>query len=321
VDEPDQSRFLPQGVDLDRPSVARVYDYYLGGHTNWAIDREFGNRVLADFPLVKPIAQANRQFLFRGVRHLMRRGVRQFIDLGAGIPTMDHTHSVADEFDTGTTKVVYVDNEPVAVAHSQILLEQHGERDRHVAINADLRAPQRLWQQVIDTGLLDFTQPIALLMIAVLHVQQRDEHGHDIGDKIVAHYRGLLPRGSYLAISHATNDGVFPDIADNLAQLKSLYDSAGSPVIWRSYHQIAELFGDFELLDPGLTWIPSWHPEETGSTIHPPLLMTPANQSSTPPSAASPDPTVNLSTQTASSESQELWPRDNKSDRRSDLLH
>lgn len=276
MDEPDRNRFLPQGVDLDRPSVARVYDYYLGGDTNWAIDREFGNRVLADFPLVKPIAQANRQFLFRVVRHLMRRGVRQFIDLGAGIPTMAHTHAVADEFDTGTAKVIYVDNEPVAVAHSQILLEQRGDRDRHVAINADLRAPQRLWQDVLDTGLLDLSEPIALLLIAVLHVQQRDEHGRDIGDEIVAHYRELLPRDSYLAISHATTDGVPAHISDNLAQLESLYDNAGSPVIWRSYQQIADLFGDFELLDPGLTWIPSWHPEETGSTVQPPTFRDPS---------------------------------------------
>ena len=118
-----------------------MYDYYLGGHTNWAIDREFGDRVLSSFPLLRPIAMANRQFLFRAVRSLMRRGVRQFIDLGAGVPTMDHTHSIADKFDAGSAKVVYVDNEPVAVAHSQILLEEKGDPRRHVAIDADIRAP------------------------------------------------------------------------------------------------------------------------------------------------------------------------------------
>lgn len=276
MDEPSQKRFLPQGVNLDRPSVARIYDYYLGGHTNWAIDREFGDRVLRVFPLARSVAQANRQFLFRVVRHLMRRGVRQFIDLGAGVPTMDHTHSVADTFEPGTTKVVYVDNEPVAVAHSQLLLEEHGDRHRHVAINADLRAPQRLWQHVTDTGIIDFTKPIALLMIAVLHVQQKDEHGNDMGDEIVRHYRDLLPPGSYLAISHATDDGVPADIADSLAQLKLLYDSASSPVIWRSHRQITDLFGNFQLLDPGLTWTPSWHPEETGSTIQPPPFNDPS---------------------------------------------
>lgn len=267
VDESSQDPFPPQGVDLDKPSVARIYDYFLGGHTNWAIDREFGDRVLADFPLIPSIAKANRQFLFRVVRHLMRRGVRQFIDLGAGVPTMDHTHSVADKYDPGSAKVVYVDNEPVAVAHSQVLLEEQGDPRRHIAINADLRAPQRLWRQITDTGMIDFSEPVALLMIAVLHVQQQDEQGSDIGDQIVAHYRELLPRGSYLAISHATDDGVPPDVADQLAQLKSKYDSSTSPLIFRTRRQIADLFGDFDLIDPGLTWTPSWHPEETGSSI------------------------------------------------------
>ncbi|MCA1706090.1 MAG: SAM-dependent methyltransferase [Actinobacteria bacterium] len=276
MDEPAPDRFLPQGVDLDKPSVARVYDYYLGGHTNWAIDREFGDRVLATFPLIKPIAQANRQFLFRVVRHLMRLGVRQFIDLGAGVPTMDHTHTVADDFERGTAKVIYIDNEPVAVGHSQILLEEYGDRDRHLALNADIRAPQRLWQQVINTGLIDLTQPLALLMIAVLHVQQRDENGYDIGNQVVAHYRNLLPSGSYLALSHVTDEGVPPELADKLIELKTLYDTAGSPVIWRTRQQIADLFGDFHLLDPGLSWTPSWHPEETDSSITPPTFNNPS---------------------------------------------
>lgn len=267
MDEPSQDLFPPQGVDLDRPSVARVYDYYLGGHTNWAIDREFGDQIVASFPLIPSIAKANRQFLFRAVRHLMRRGVRQFIDLGAGVPTMDHTHSVADKFDAGSAKVVYVDNEPVAVAHAQVLLEEQGDPRRHVAINADIRAPQRLWQQVTDTGVIDFSRPVALLMIALLHVQQQDEQGNDIGDQIVAQYRELLPHGSYLTISHITNDGVPPDLADNLVQLKSMYDASSSPIIFRTHQQVADLFGDFDLIDPGLTWTPSWHPEETGSDI------------------------------------------------------
>lgn len=266
MDASSQVPFPPQGVDLDRPSVARVYDYYLEGHTNWAIDREFGDRVLAAFPLIRPIAKANRQFLFRVVRHLMRRGVRQFIDLGAGVPTVDHTHSIAEKFDAGSANVVYVDNEPVAVAHSQILLEEQGDPRRHVAINADLRAPHRLWNQVTNTGVIDFSKPVAVLMIAVLHVRQQNEQGQDIGDQIVAHYRKLLPSGSYLAISHITDEGVPADITDKLAQLKSMYDTSSSPVIWRSHAQIAGLFGDFDLIDPGLTWTPCWHPEETGSS-------------------------------------------------------
>lgn len=262
VDEFGQEPFAPQRADLDRPSVARIYDYYLGGNTNWAIDREFGNRILADFPHVRFIAKANRQFLFRVVQHLMGLGVRQFIDLGAGLPTMDHVHSVADRFEAGSAKVVYVDNEPVAVAHSKILLEKQGDVKRHAAINADIRDPRRLWRQVTNTGLIDFSQPVALLMIAVLHVQQLDHHGRDIGDQITAHYRQLLPPGSYLAISHGTDEGVPQHMADKLANLKAMYDASSSPVIWRTRPQLAALFDDFDLLEPGLTRAPLWHPEE-----------------------------------------------------------
>lgn len=272
IEEP----FAPQGVDLQRPSVARVYDYYLGGHTNWAIDREFGDRVLRSFPLLAAIAKANRQFLYRLVCHLMRLGVRQFIDVGAGVPTMDHTHVVAEKFDPGSAKVVYIDNEPVAVAHSEFLLEETGDPDRHAVINADLRSPQKLWQRVTDTGIINFNQPVALLMIAVLHVQQHDQRGVDIGDQIVAQYRDLLPSGSYLAISHITDDGVPMHTRRKLVRLKEMYDASSSPVIWRTQQQIFDLFGDFPLLDPGLTWTPCWHPEEAGSSIKTPTFTIPS---------------------------------------------
>jgi hypothetical protein len=262
MEQPDADAFLPEGVDLDKPSIARIYDYFLGGNANWAIDREFGDSVIDEFPLIRPIAKANRQFLFRAVRHLIRIGVRQFIDLGAGIPTMGHTHAVADSAAPDEARVVYVDNEPVAVAHAQILLEEHGDRRRHTAINSDLRAPEHLWRQIEHTGLIDFSQPVALLMIAVLHVQQRNEHGQDIGADIVARYRALLPSGSYLAISHVTDEDVPPDVAQKLADVKRLYDNSTSPVIWRSHREINDLFANFELLDPGLTWTPMWHPEE-----------------------------------------------------------
>lgn len=276
MDETGQDAFPPAGVNLDRPSVARIYDYCLGGNANWAIDREFGDKVKEAFPLAVSAAKANRQFLFRVVRHLMRLGVRQFVDLGAGLPTMDHTHAVADAFEHGTARVVYVDNEPVAVAHSQILLEQQGDPRRHTAINADLRAPGRLWQQVLDTGLIDLSQPIGVLMIAVLHVQQPDEQGRDMGAEVVARYRELLPSGSYLAISHGTDEGVPPAVAAQMAEMKALYDSSSSPVIWRTHEEIAALFGDFELLEPGLTWTPSWHPEESVSRASDPAFAHPS---------------------------------------------
>jgi hypothetical protein len=265
VTDSEQDPFPPQGVDLDHPSVARVYDWYLGGNANWAIDREFGERVLATFPLLRPIAIANRLFLHRVVRHLVRQGVRQFVDIGSGVPTMGNTHQVADEV-ASDSKVVYIDHEPVAVAHSQVLLEQNGDPARHASINADLRDPDRLWQRVIETGVIDLDEPIALLVIAVLHVQQPDADGVDVGPRAIARYRELLPSGSYLAISHITDDGVPEDVAGKLVELKRMYDTSSSPVIWRSHDKIRELFGDFELVPPGMGWTPSWHPEETGPT-------------------------------------------------------
>ncbi len=261
--DPAQDPFPPQGVDLEHPSVARVYDWYLGGTANWAIDREFGERVLATFPLLRPIAIANRLFLHRVVRHLVRLGIRQFVDIGSGVPTMGNTHQVADEV-APDSKVVYIDHEPVAVAHSQVLLERHGDPARHAAINADLRNPDRLWQRVVETGVIDLDEPIALLVIAVLHVQQLDADGVDIGARAVARYRELLSPGSYLAISHITDEGVPEHVAGKLVELKHMYDTSSSPVIWRSHAEIRELFGEFDLVSPGMGWTPDWHPEETG---------------------------------------------------------
>jgi hypothetical protein len=254
--------FPPQGVDLDRPSVARVYDWYLGGTANWAIDREFGKKVLSHFPVVRTMAIANRLFLHRVVRHLARLGVRQFVDIGAGVPTMGPTHQVADEVAPGS-KVVYIDNEPVAVAHSQVLLEQHGDLTRHAAINGDLRDPDRLWQRVVETGVIDLGEPVALLMIAVLHFRQPGPNGVDVGPIAVARYRELLSSGSYLAISHLTDESVPEEFVAKAASTKQIYDeTSSSTVVYRSHQDIGALFGDFELVEPGMCWTPSWHPEE-----------------------------------------------------------
>jgi hypothetical protein len=256
---------VPPGVDLEHPSVARVYDFYLGGTANWAIDREFGKKVLAQFPLLRPVAKANRIFLQRAVRHLVRLGVRQFIDIGSGVPTMGSTHEIADEL-SQDTKVVYIDNEPVAVAHSQMLLDQKGDANRHAVINADLREPDELWQRVRETEVLDLTKPVAVLMVAVLHVQQTGPDGTDIGPAAVARYRQLVAPGSYLAISHVTSEGVPAELDAKLVELKKMYDNRSSPVIWRTHDEIRALFGDFPLVDPGLTWTTLWHPEETSPT-------------------------------------------------------
>jgi hypothetical protein len=267
------SETVPPGVDVSRPSVARVYDYYLGGSVNWAIDREFGDRVLQKFPLLRDVAIANRMFLNRLVRYLSKQGIRQFLDVGAGVPTAGNTHQIADEMASGQgrtpdTHVVYVDHEPIAVAHAEIVLEKEGSADRHGVIKADLREPDDLWERAMATGLLNPDEPIALLLIAVLHVHQPGADGvTDIGPESVARLRELLPPGSFLGMSHITDEGVPPEIGENLVELKRMYDqSSSSNGIWRAHKDIEAMLGDFELVEPGWTWLPEWRPEETGPT-------------------------------------------------------
>ncbi|MFI7672274.1 SAM-dependent methyltransferase [Actinophytocola sp. NPDC049390] len=273
---------VPEGVDVSRPSVARVYDYYLGGSANWAVDREFGDRVLRKFPLLRDVAIANRMFLNRLVRYLSKQGIRQFLDVGAGVPTAGNTHQIADEMAvasgrTPDTHVVYVDYEPIAVAHAEIVLDQEGNTDRHGVIKADLREPDDLWARAMATGLLDPDEPIALLLIAVLHVHQPGADGvTDIGPESVARLRELLPAGSYLAMSHITDEGVPPEVGENLVELKRMYDtSSSSNGIWRAHRDVEAMLGDFEMVAPGWCWLPQWRPEESGPNAHSISFATP----------------------------------------------
>jgi S-adenosyl methyltransferase len=263
-------------VDLDHANVARVYDYYLGGTTNYAVDRVFAERALERFPFVRPAAQANRLFLRRAVRHLIKRGVRQFVDIGSGVPTMNSAHQVAREL-TAAARVVSVDNEPVAVAHSQILLDQFGDPGRHAVVQADLREPEILWAKIAETGVIDLTQPIALLLVAVLHVTQPGPDGTDLAPAAVAEYCRLLPPGSYLALSHGTVDGVPEDIARQMIEFRQMYDDTRTPLVWRSRSEIEDFFGDLELIDPGVTWTTLWHPEEGGRNTAGITFETPAH--------------------------------------------
>jgi hypothetical protein len=268
--------FPPAGVDLSRPSIARIYDYFLGGDANWEIDRQFADKLLDEFPILRPIARSNRLFLHRLVRYLTKQGIRQFIDLGSGVPTMGHAHEVAEQVAPGEVRVAYVDHEPVAVAHSQSLLRQYGDEGRHTAIHADLRDPAGLWEKIAKTGVIDLNEPVGLLMIAVLHIQQLPAPGRpaseDLGPQLVDSYRALLAPGSYLGISHVTGEGIPDAFAAMLTSIKTRYDESGSPVIWRTAREIQDLFGDFRMVDPGLVWTPEWHPDEAVITDETPHL-------------------------------------------------
>lgn len=248
----------PRRVDLERPSAARTYDWYLGGSTNYAIDREFGRQVVDVFPLVRSCALANRQWMQRVVRHLAKLGVRQFVDVGSGAPAGGNVHQVADEV-APDSRVVYCDDEPVAVAHSELLLEQHGDPARHAVIAADLRAPCEVWQKVLGTGVIDPNEPVALLMMAVLHYVRGDGEA----ERALARYRGNLPSDSCLAISHLTAEGVREERASAVLAMADKYERTSNPVRLRTREELRELFGDFELLDPGLVWVPEWHAEHS----------------------------------------------------------
>jgi O-methyltransferase involved in polyketide biosynthesis len=255
------------GVDLQHPSVARVYDFLLDGSTYWAMDASFGRRLLDQFPEFRDIAKANRVFLHRVVRHLAGEGVRQFIDIGSGVLSRENTHQIADDAAPGT-KVVYVDNEPVAVAHAELLLDEEGDPDRHAVVKADLRTPHDLWERAFATGVLDRREPVAVLMFAVLHSLRPEPGDRDPAAQLMAHYRELLPEGSYLGVSHVTTEDIPGDLPAKLAGLRQLYkDRLSTRAYCRSQDAINALLGDFEVLSPGMVWIPEWHPEESTADV------------------------------------------------------
>ncbi|MFK0110531.1 SAM-dependent methyltransferase [Streptomyces sp. NPDC091217] len=233
----------------DKASVARMYDAMLGGEHNFAIDREAVAAVTAIVPQVRTLARANRDFLGRAVRFLVESGVRQFIDLGSGIPTQGNVHEVAQAVSPGA-RVVYVDNDPVAVAHSASLLSGNPDAD---IVDADIRRPADILDSPRVGKLIDFDQPVAVLMNAILHfvTDEEDPAG------VVTAFRDALPEGSWLAMSHATNQ----DRPDTAAAVGKLYRSrATSPVTARSYDEILSFFTGFDLVEPGLVHIPLWRP-------------------------------------------------------------
>jgi S-adenosyl methyltransferase len=259
-------RLPPVAVHLETPSVARVEDYYLGGSTNWAVDREFAHQVLDQYPLMRHIALIHREFLNRVVRHLVNNGIRQFLDVGSGIPDNRSTHQVADAFAREgqlplDARVIYVDNDPIAVGQAELILRDSGDPRRHVVLEADLRDPVRLWRRVDEVGLFDLSQPVALLLIGVLHLHQPDIDGNEIGAKSTRLLFKQLPPGSFAAVSHVTYDGVPMHVSTALRGIKELCADAGCRIVCRSRHDVSALLDGLQMLDPGWTAATAWHPE------------------------------------------------------------
>jgi O-methyltransferase involved in polyketide biosynthesis len=226
-----------------------VYDYYLGGACNFAADREFGQAQIARYPDMPLIARENRSFLQRAVRHLVSVGVRQFLDIGSGLPTSGNVHQVAEAAAPGETRVVYVDHDPIAHSHSQLLLRKEGDPARHAALWADLLDTAELWQQVLDTGLIDPAEPVGLLLVAMLHFVPDDR------DPIRAVrwlQERLVPR-SFLVLSHATGEALPEQARQAAERVRADYEEqATNPGVFRSRAQVATFFGDWPLIDPGL---------------------------------------------------------------------
>jgi S-adenosyl methyltransferase len=252
-------------INTSVPNPARIYDYLLGGKDNYPADREVADQVVAIAPVARDVVQDNRAFLRRAVRFLTREaGIRQFIDLGSGLPTQGNVHEIAQAI-APEARVVYVDNDAMVVTHSRALLAG----DNTLAVQADLREPGATLGHPEVRELIDFDQPIALLLVAILHFLPDDQD--PLG--IVARFREALPAGSYLAISHGTRDvPARPDMSAEAmtemgARVERLYQQTTASIVTRSRAQVERFFDGFELVDPGLVEIQRWRPDDERSLL------------------------------------------------------
>ena len=241
--------WVPEGIDMERPSAARLYDYLLGGGHNFAHDRELAHRFLRAQPHAREIARHNRSFLRRAVLRMVSSGVRQFLDLGSGIPTVGNVHEIAQRA-APDARVVYVDYEEVAYAHSTLML---ADNPGATIVQADLTRPADILDHPETRALLDFTQPLGLLMVGVFHFvpPARDPEG------IVATYRDAVVAGSMLAFSQFTRD-LMPEEMDRVVQVMS---SSRDPMYPRTHAEITGLFAGFDIEEPGIVPTALWRPE------------------------------------------------------------
>ncbi|QFZ17818.1 hypothetical protein EKG83_10285 [Saccharothrix syringae] len=243
--------------------MARTYDFLLGGAHNFAVDRELAVHVERVMPDARSAARVNRAFLGRAVRFMVDQGVRQFLDIGSGIPTVANVHEVAQAQDPAC-RVVYVDKDPIAVAHSELML---ADDDRTTVVHADMRDPDSVLDHPETRRLLDFDRPIGLLMLMMLHWLP-DEAGPR---ELVARYRDALAPGSHLAITHVTADN---QDQRRLTEVTGLIRQSRSAdqLTERSHDEVLELFGDFELAEPGLVGCAGWRPTGPGDISDTPQM-------------------------------------------------
>jgi SAM-dependent methyltransferase len=251
IDVAELALTLPE-IDPNRPSPARIYDFWLGGSQNFAIDRQVGQSAIAALPGLQDSIRANRAFLGRVVHHLTAHcGITQFLDLGSGVPTVGNVHEVA-QYINPSAKVVYVDIDPVAIAHARALL---AGVDGAEAILADLREPEAVLDHPLLRDTLDFSAPIAILMYAVLHFIPDTEHPAEI----VRAYTARSAPGSYLALSHGAPDT--GQLREQDTMLSDYQQSTGVKFIKRDAEQIRSWLTGLQVQPPGLVTINEWQPE------------------------------------------------------------
>lgn len=282
--------WIPPEVDTTRPAVARIYDYLLGGAHNFAADRAAAHRVIAAVPDAPAMARANRAFLHRAVRYMTAHGITQFLDLGSGIPTLGNVHDTARVHHPDAV-TIYVDIDPVAVSHAHLMLHNDPHAD---AIHADLRHPHTILTHPTVTRLIDWTRPVGLLAVAVLHfIPDTDDPAG-----ILTHYRHTLPPGSYLALSHLTHDTTSSRQTPAITTAADIYRDTRQPLHFRSRTQLRHLLHSYTLIPPGIVPIPAWHPHpgEHDTALWVPayaalayIPTTPDNPQQTPQTATTPN--------------------------------
>jgi len=242
----------PARLDTSMANPARVYDYWLGGKDNFAADRKAAHDAIAANPGILIEVRANRGFLGRAVRMLTAEaGIRQFLDIGAGLPSADNTHEVAQRI-APESRVVYVDNDPMVAAHARALLTSDSGGET-CCLGADLLDVGGLLAQAREK--LDFGQPVAVMLLMLLHMIPDSEHPH----ALVAQVMAAVPSGSYLVISHPASD----IRAQSMAEMAELLTQTGPPMTARSHADVSRFFDGLDLVEPGVVALPSWRPDST----------------------------------------------------------
>lgn len=253
----DDAGWIPRDVDFFKASPSRVYDYLLGGGCNFAVDREWAEQAIERMPWIRAAARSNRAFLRRAVRYCAQEGARQFLDLGSGIPTANSVHQMAQQI-APDCRVVYVDNEKVAVAHSQLLL---ADVKNAGIINEDMCHVDAVLDHEITKGLLDLSRPVVMIMAASLYYIPDS----DLAAKTARSYLAALAPGSFFVLSHATL-GRHERDAMRLSNVLEMTKTLTSSATARSPEWIAGLLDGLELADPGLVYTAQWRPEGPPAT-------------------------------------------------------